>query len=145
MLHIRVSSLIFGKGNSDFLPEINLQLLSRKVAVRELIAQTVEKQLNALQDKSLSLEEINRKMNAQYLEDRDIEQQQCSGKIALARPEDSQMPALEREINKALQAFKNRRFKIFIDGDEVLDINEICTLKEDSNIKFVRLIPLVGG
>lgn len=145
MLHIRVSSLIFGKGERDFLPEINLQLLRREVSVKDLIAQTVEKQLNALQENSLSPEEISKKMNAQYLETQDIEQQQLSGKIALSRPDERKMPSLEREIDKALVAFQNRRFKIFIDGDEVLDINETCILKEDGNIKFVRLIPLVGG
>lgn len=147
MLHIRVSSLIFGRGETEFLPEVDLQL-SRQVIVKDIITQAIEKQLSTLQKSRLSDQEIKKKMDAQYLEMKDIKEQQLSGKIALASAETplaSPLPRLEQEIAKALKSFKNNRFKIFVDGVEVMDSNEQCTLKESSCIKFVRLIPLVGG
>jgi len=146
MLNVNVSTLVFGTGETQKpLPKVKLRLVSKRVAAKTIITQAVEKQFNALLADKLDYAEMTKKLQAQYLEQSEIDTQRDSGKIALAKPQGSQLPILENEIKRALNAFKNKSFKMFVDGEEILNLNDECTLVEGANITFIRLVPLVGG
>ena len=51
----------------------------------------------------------------------------------------------ERQAAKAEQAFRRNGFFVLVDGRQVEDIDEELSLTADSDIRFVRLTPLVGG
>jgi len=52
---------------------------------------------------------------------------------------------VDKEVRRALQAFRNKTFKMFVDGAEVSRLDELCTLSDGTKLSSVRLIPLVGG
>jgi hypothetical protein len=65
------------------------------------------------------------------------------GVLALAPA--PQLIDLEAEVQKAQQAFAAGRFLILVDGRRYTQLDESVTLKPQSAVKFVRLMPLTGG
>jgi hypothetical protein len=51
----------------------------------------------------------------------------------------------DKEIMKALQAFENGEFKVFLDKQQIDTLDEMISTDLDSDLVFLRLIPLVGG
>lgn len=52
---------------------------------------------------------------------------------------------LEREIARALRAFRANRFFLIVDGRQVDDSDGPVEMRDGSEVKFLRLLPLVGG
>ena len=50
-----------------------------------------------------------------------------------------------RQADRAEQAFMRNGFFVLVDGRQVEDLDEELALNADSEIRFVRLTPLVGG
>jgi hypothetical protein len=57
-------------------------------------------------------------------------------------PEGTDLPALER---KALGAFRRCQVVLIVDGRQVEDEDELVELSADSDVTFLRLVPLAGG
>lgn len=51
----------------------------------------------------------------------------------------------EEQANKAEEAFLRNGFFVLVDGRQVEDLDEDLELTADSEIRFVKLTPLVGG
>lgn len=51
----------------------------------------------------------------------------------------------QRQADKAEEAFLRNGFFVLVDGRQVEDLDEELALTADSDIRFVRLTPLVGG
>ncbi|MGV7213176.1 hypothetical protein [Bradyrhizobium sp. UFLA05-112] len=51
----------------------------------------------------------------------------------------------ETLIAVALKAFASNGFFMIFDGRQIVDLDEVLTVKEDSAVTFLRLVPLVGG
>jgi hypothetical protein len=51
----------------------------------------------------------------------------------------------QRQADKAEDAFRRNGFFVLVDGRQVEDLDEELALTADSDIRFVRLTPLVGG
>ena len=146
MLNVNISTLVFGKGDTEkSLPQVTLKLVSQRITVRQIIQQAVEQQLKTMLADKQAYAIIRQNFNAQYLEQGEIELQQGSGKIALEKTAADEFPSQELEVRRALQGFENKCFKVFVDGNEVLNPDDECTLVDGATIKFVRLIPLAGG
>ncbi|MEE4376798.1 MAG: hypothetical protein V2J55_04695 [Candidatus Competibacteraceae bacterium] len=146
MLNVSVSTVVFGGGAIESpLPKVQLRLVSQRLSAREIIAQAVKEQVKALLlEHEKDFQQIQRQLQRQYLEQADVNRQAQQGKVALER-EKNTAPQEEREIERALRAFRHGSYKMFVDGEEVVDLDEMCTLKEGAAVRFVRLIPLVGG
>ena len=146
MPSVSVSTVIFGSSDKgSALPAVELKLVSERVSAGEIISRTVKEQLDELIRQRLDQQTIHQRFKQQYLHPEDIDRQIANGKIALARPDESATPDLDREVKRVLDAFEKQSFKMFVDGHEISHANEICTLTEGTRIKFLRLIPLVGG
>ncbi len=145
MLTINVSTLVFGKeGNQNPLPEVTLKLVSQQLSAKEIIVEAVKEQLSSLLKEQRDYQAIRNRFDSQYLNEHDIKQQAESGKIALDNEEKGEI-SLDREIERVLTAFNNKRFKMFVDGDEIQELEELCVITEGTKVNFVRLIPLAGG
>jgi len=48
-------------------------------------------------------------------------------------------------IAVALEAFARNGFFMIFDGRQVVDLDEVLTVTQDSTVTFLRLVPLVGG
>ena len=51
----------------------------------------------------------------------------------------------ERQAQVALEAFERNRFFVLVGGRQVVDLEEELELDADTEIRFVKLTPLVGG
>ena len=51
----------------------------------------------------------------------------------------------ERQAEKAEDAFRRNGFFVLVDGRQVEELDEELSLTADSDVRFVRLTPLVGG
>jgi hypothetical protein len=51
----------------------------------------------------------------------------------------------EQQADRALDAFGRNGFFILIDARQVTDLEEVLELTAESDIRFLRLVQLVGG
>jgi hypothetical protein len=51
----------------------------------------------------------------------------------------------EEQFKKAVTAFEQNGFFVLVDDRQAADLDEEITLKIDTDIAFVKLVPLVGG
>jgi hypothetical protein len=51
----------------------------------------------------------------------------------------------ERQADIAVEAFQRQGFFVFVDGEQAGELDEEVALHADSEIRFLRLTPLVGG
>jgi hypothetical protein len=51
----------------------------------------------------------------------------------------------EKQADKALHAFERNGFFVLVAGRQVTDPGEILELTADTDIRFIRLVQLVGG
>ena len=146
MHNATVSTCVFGTGVTEHpLPDIHLKLASERISAQALIRRTVEAQINQMLQDQQSTSVIKLHLNAQYLVQSEIDRQKREGKIALEKAPQEEQISIEAEAAKALQAFQKKGFKMFVDGNEVGDLEEDISLTDKTTISFIRLIPLVGG
>jgi hypothetical protein len=51
----------------------------------------------------------------------------------------------ERQAEVAVEAFRKQAFFVFVDGKQVDDLDDQVAVGADTDVRFVRLMPLVGG
>jgi hypothetical protein len=51
----------------------------------------------------------------------------------------------ERQADVAVEAFEKQRFFLFVDGRQVEALDDEVALGADTEVRFLRLTPLVGG
>lgn len=51
----------------------------------------------------------------------------------------------ERQANVAVDAFQKQGFFVFVDGQQVESLEQEVALQANSEVRFLRLTPLVGG
>lgn len=51
----------------------------------------------------------------------------------------------ERQADKAIGAFSHNGFFVLVDDRQVTELDEELTLTPESDIRFIRLVQLVGG
>jgi hypothetical protein len=51
----------------------------------------------------------------------------------------------ERQADRAVDAFGRNGFFVLVDGRQVTELDEALDLTADSDVRFLRLVPLVGG
>ncbi|WP_020393716.1 hypothetical protein [Thiolinea disciformis] len=55
------------------------------------------------------------------------------------------MAKLPEEIHRAQQAFQENHYFIIADGRQLTTLDETITLRANSEVQFIRLLPLIGG
>jgi hypothetical protein len=55
------------------------------------------------------------------------------------------LPDWERQFAKALTAFRGNGFLVLIDDCQITDLDQTIHLTAQSQITFLKLVPLVGG
>ena len=51
----------------------------------------------------------------------------------------------EAQYRRACSSFERNGFLLLVDGRQVSDLDERIELRQESEIQFVKLVPLVGG
>lgn len=143
---VEVQSRVVGGSRDDALSPIVLTLFEETITAGELIARTVEEQVHDLMvARRLDALRAEKMLAKQYYTSHELaEQIEESGAVRYRRAE---KPAIDVkvQISRALDAFKAGEFIVIVDGKQIERLAEPVTLKLDTRVTFLRLMPLVGG
>ncbi|GAA4115637.1 hypothetical protein GCM10022393_15870 [Aquimarina addita] len=79
-----------------------------------------------------------------FLTPGEIEEQSTKGKMTFGDIENKKLAEENKAIEQALEAFTDGLFLVFIDDEEITEINTKITLTDKSNITFIRMTFLTG-
>lgn len=143
---LHVESLVLrGARNEALTPDLNLHLDDSRLTLGELIRRVV---LHQVAERTVEgwLDRLQAGAPAAYLSDDDIRRQAAQGAIKLntTRPDAPRIDA-EAEVQRALEGFRQRRYRILLDGQMLNDLDHSLDLPAQARLTFLRLVPLVGG
>jgi len=80
-----------------------------------------------------------------YLALNEIKDKVQAGKVANSNEFDDRLPDLQSAIDNALLSFEDEIVRIFLEDEELKNLDEKIDLKENSNITFIKMTMLSGG
>lgn len=111
-----------------------VEFLTEQITVRELIRSRVYQEV---QDYNRRRPETFRGL----VEPSDSERM-LNGEMKLRQPRDIDW---KRQFDKACEAFERNGFFILIDDKQAESLDQPITLRPETQVSFVKLVPLVGG
>lgn len=123
------------------LPDVLVELASEATTVAELIRCAVVEQIRELRVDATRCRET---LARQYLSDRDVQIGAASGAIRYPAGEVT-VPDAEQEAAKAVRAFAQGVFQVFVNGQQVFEPDAPIVVRLGEPVVFLRLTPLVGG
>ena len=108
-----------------------LRLVSERTTLREVLKRRIEEDVAAL---NAGKDEIPPLVTPTQQERR------LNGENAVRRPVD---PA--KQFSAAVAAFERRRIVIIVDRRQALDLDQPIVVTPDTEVRFLKLVPLVGG
>ncbi|WOO39624.1 hypothetical protein [Rubellicoccus peritrichatus] len=124
---------------------LTLECLTESLTVRELIRQRVYQEV---QDYNQKLEESNNKPLPKLLVTPTDEEAQLNAKpsqIAPNRSKRKKKISWETQFDLACRAFDSNGFFVIIGDRQAEALDEAFQVAVDTEITFVKLVPLVGG
>ncbi|MCM3174996.1 hypothetical protein [Paenibacillus sp. MER 99-2] len=106
--------------------------------LRQLISNMVTLQIQALEDKKSQVEWLA------YLMPEEIESQGAAGKVGFGAVNHEGVPELQQAIETAVLAHEDGLYKVFVNEEEVHQLDEPLTLREGDELVFIRFTMLVG-
>jgi hypothetical protein len=134
-----------------------LELPTERMTARDLIRCRIEADVaihNAVErarfDETIAVREANRDAHNEWLVTPGAVERALNGtrggygRGVKAR---KRMTLIKSEplIAVALEAFTRNGFFMIFDGRQIIDLDEVLTIEQDSAVTFLRLVPLVGG
>jgi hypothetical protein len=126
----------------DRLPSVLVDLACERVTARELIRAAVAEQIRCWRADRW---QCRRMLDRQYLTEDEARAQAVTGVVRLPADRTVPEPEVEVEVDRAWRAFERGAFAIFVNGDQVQELEESLTLRLGEPVVFVRLVALVGG
>jgi hypothetical protein len=108
-----------------------LRLVSERTTVRELIKRRIDEEVAALNAGREDLRPL-------------VIPTEQEARLNKAKPAGRIVDA-EKQLAAALEAFERTRIVIIVDGKQVRELDQPVTVSPDSEIRFLKLVPLVGG
>jgi hypothetical protein len=108
-----------------------LRLVSERITLRELLKRRIDEDVAEL---NAGGDEIKPLVTPTAHERR------LSGEKPTRRTVNS-----ERQLTAAVEAFERSRFVIIVDNRQVLDLDQPIVVTPDTEVRFLKLVPLVGG
>jgi hypothetical protein len=108
-----------------------LRLVSERTTVRELIKRRIDEEVAAL---NAGREDVRPLVIP-------TERESILNKPKAART----MVDAEKQLATAVEAFKRTRIVILVDGKQIKALDEPITVSPECEIRFLKLVPLVGG
>jgi hypothetical protein len=107
--------------------------------LRDFITRVVLEEVAAFQERQVQQRLIR------VLTPDEIEQGAKKGRVAMGGRELDQEVDSHAAVETALQAFEDRLYFVFINGQQQMALDDVIELQPDSQITFLRLVPLAGG
>ncbi len=130
-MQVTVTTIIFGLPQGQRTSQVEVDLPSSTLSLRDLIAYKIEREIAEIgQARRTGL-------SGEYL---------TPEALILATSLDALQPgAVDDEIHRAQQAFASRDFMIAIDDGPMWDANAVIDIQSGMRIEFIKILPLVGG
>ena len=135
-VEISVEARVLGEQRETGIGTVSLTVPAQRVSGSKLVRLAVEEQIRTLTARrKLTAADIERRLNRQY------------GAAAPSRELRIGVPELDpaQEVERALQACRAGQCVIVIDGQALDDLDSEVVLKPETNVRFLRLLPLAGG
>jgi hypothetical protein len=130
-MQLTVTTIIFGLPTGQRLLQTQLTLPAARLTVRELIAQKVRQEV-------IECARHQRPgLSGEYLSPEAL--------LGTAPATAAAPGAVSDEIARAQRAFAARAYMVVIDNRRVLDLDELLTLHANTQVEFIKILPLVGG
>ena len=114
----------------------NFYLENNPKDVRELLIEVVKTSVNKY---------INEKDSViDYLDLRQIKDKEEAGKITNGQSYDDRIPNLNDAIQNAISSFEDGIVRVFLEGVELVDLDQELDLVDGSNVTFVKMVMLAG-
>jgi hypothetical protein len=107
--------------------------------LRDLITQIVRAEVAAY------LERQEQRSMIQALTQADIQRGLMKGKVDPGGREKTGTVDAEEAVQRAIQAFEDGLYYVFIDEEQQTDLGHAVSLHSDSRVTFLRLVALAGG
>ncbi|MHA2163514.1 MAG: hypothetical protein ACXABF_13920 [Candidatus Thorarchaeota archaeon] len=142
------SKVIGGVEEGPKLETIVLELMETKITIADLIRRVVEEQIwNLMNERKMEIKKARRALDRQYLSEVEVYSQAAGGQIKFPSRRSVKHRKMdpEREVLRATEAYKAGIYCILINGKRVESLEETLTLGDNSQVTFLRLMPLIGG
>jgi hypothetical protein len=108
-----------------------LRLVSERTTVRELIKRRIDEEVAALNAGREDLRPL-------------VIPTEQESRLNKAKPAGRTVDA-GKQLAAAVEAFERTRIVVIVDGKQVKELDQPITVSSDSEIRFLKLVPLVGG
>ena len=120
------------------LKSFSVELKEPVKTLRDLIVQIVDNEVDKFNKKLDSANIIT------FLTEQEIKEQSRDGKVSFGEFNNQTKAVKDEATENALLAFKDGLFVVFIDDKEIKEIDEVITLRDNSEVLFLRLTFLTG-
>lgn len=136
MFQITIKEEVFGTGKIN---EIPIQFSSERITLSDLIQQKVSAKIKEVNHdiKTKNISPFYKTTQEQVLNQDAIQKR-------FAKLNDGTIDP-EKAGYEALSGFQRNVFFVIIDGKQREDLEEELTLTQNSEVRFIQLMPLVGG
>jgi hypothetical protein len=136
---IGVEARVLGERAEAGIGTVSVTLPTARLTGTELVRLVVEEQIRTLTvRRKLTAAEIERRLNRQY---GTIAPENRKRELRIGVPE----PDLTQEVVRALEACRAGQCLVVVDGQPVVDLEQEIVLQPETNVRFLRLLPLAGG
>jgi hypothetical protein len=108
-----------------------LRLASERTTLRELIKRRIDEEVAELNAGSEDVRPL-------------VTPTEQERRLNKEKPSRQRIDA-ERQLAAAVEAFERTRIVIIVDGKQMLELDRPITVSPDTEIRFIKLVPLVGG
>ncbi|MEM9055244.1 MAG: hypothetical protein AAGB16_07955 [Pseudomonadota bacterium] len=130
----------FGKGREA---PFELRLVSETVTARELIAARISEEIDLLDEHAKEMHHKHNRTRSFLIRfDPDSLEAKLNGKLSRKPPKKFDKVS---EIKAAEQAFLENKFVMLFDEKQIEHLDETISVTSQSEVVFLRLVPLVGG
>jgi len=131
-MQLTVTTIIFGLPTGQRTSHVRLTLPMDTLTVRELIAHKVRQEIEELATHQRS------EMSGEYRTPEEL--------LGIATSTAHGVPGTAAdEMARAQQAFAARAYMIVVDNQRVWEADTLLTLRPETQVEFIKILPLVGG
>ncbi len=124
-------------------PAFALRLASERITARELIRRRVRDEIRQLTEKSKKVFTDHERTRSFLIAfDPESPEARLNPFKRTAKPKRYDE---DTEVGIACEAFEQNRFMLLFDDTQVDDLDKELIIKDDSEVVFLRLTPLIGG
>jgi hypothetical protein len=142
MINITIQTKVLGQRKPSF-PNWTIPLPPEKsddhLRLRDLIEKVVREEVAAFSQRQ------SERQFVRFLSKSQIEAATVTGKISMGGDKDRTPANDEAAVETALLAFNDGIYFVFVDDVQQENLDAELFLRPDSQITFLRLIPLAGG